>query len=66
MLQAAEQSVLGGTQRGGPAAVLRSAETVNTRACHMGKAQITGPVADQAVVAIAGDRPVDQSDAAAI
>ena len=32
----------------------------------MGKAQITSPVADQAVVAMAGDRPVDQSDAAAM
>ena len=33
---------------------------------HVGKAQITGPVTDQAVVAMAGDRPVNQSDAAAI
>jgi hypothetical protein len=120
LLQAAEQSVLGGTQRGGPAAVLQSAATVNARAGHVGRAQITGPVADagatvveaelggrrvvtesigrqvvskmvtpapvamtdppgaldkdavtigralEAVVAMAGDRPVDQSDAAAI
>ena len=40
--------------------------TVNARAGHVGKAQITGPVTDQAVVAMAGDRPVDQSDAVAI
>lgn len=120
VLQAAEQSVLGGTQRGGPAAALQSAATVNARAGHVGKAQVAGPVADAgaavteaevagrrvvtesvggqvvaklvtpapvamadppgaldkdavtigralvAVVAMAGDRPVDQSDAAAI
>jgi hypothetical protein len=38
LLQAAEQSVLGGTQRGGPADVLQSAATVNARAGHVGRA----------------------------
>jgi hypothetical protein len=45
-LQAAEQSVLGGTQKGGPAAVLQSVATVNARAGHVGRAQTACPVAD--------------------
>uniref|UniRef100_A0A804M3U9 SMP domain-containing protein n=1 Tax=Zea mays TaxID=4577 RepID=A0A804M3U9_MAIZE len=64
-LQAAEQSVLGGTQKGGPAAVLQSAATVNARAGHVGRAQTACPVADAGATVteteLAGRRVVTES-----
>lgn len=64
-LQAAEQSVLGGTQKGGPAAVLQSVATVNARAGHVGRAQTACPVADAGATIteteLAGRRVVTES-----
>ncbi|AQK62590.1 Late embryogenesis abundant protein 31 [Zea mays] len=64
-LQAAEQSVPGGTQKGGPAAVLQSVATVNARAGHVGRAQTACPVADAGATIteteLAGRRVVTES-----
>ncbi|KAK1644127.1 hypothetical protein QYE76_061932 [Lolium multiflorum] len=51
LLQSAEDTVqgLGQTQKGGPAAVMQSAATLNARAGHVGRAQLSGPVADAGV-----------------
>ncbi|KAF8775659.1 hypothetical protein HU200_004440 [Digitaria exilis] len=57
LLQAAEQETLGQTQKGGPAAVLQSAATVNTRAGHVGKGQITGPIADAGATVVETELP---------
>ncbi|KAJ0110845.1 hypothetical protein Patl1_03356 [Pistacia atlantica] len=92
-MQAAENMVLGQTQKGGPAAVMQSAATVNQRAGLVNRGAVSDIARDQgvtvtetvidgqrviveAVVTIGealeatalsvGDKPVDQSDAAAI
>ncbi|CAN6286839.1 unnamed protein product [Urochloa humidicola] len=46
LLQSAEETALGKTQKGGPAAVLQSAAALNARAGHVGKGEITGPAAE--------------------
>uniref|UniRef100_A0A453LSS0 SMP domain-containing protein n=1 Tax=Aegilops tauschii subsp. strangulata TaxID=200361 RepID=A0A453LSS0_AEGTS len=59
MLQSAENEVLGlgQTQKGGPAAVMQSAATLNARAGHVGRGQLTGPVADAGVTVTEADLP---------
>ena len=59
MLQSAENEVLGlgQTQKGGPAAVMQSAATINARAGHVGRGQLTGPVADAGVTVTEADLP---------
>ncbi|KAF2941300.1 hypothetical protein DAI22_03g337100 [Oryza sativa Japonica Group] len=53
-LQSAEEAVLGEAQKGGPAAAMQSAAAINARAGHVGRAQVTGAIADEGVaVAVA-------------
>ncbi|CAN6297796.1 unnamed protein product [Urochloa humidicola] len=65
LLQSAEQTVLGQTQRSGPAAVMQSAAALNARAGHVGKGEITGPAADAGATVteaeISGRRVVSES-----
>ncbi|KQK13231.1 late embryogenesis abundant protein D-34-like [Brachypodium distachyon] len=51
LMQSAEDSVLGlgQTQKGGPAAAMQSAATVNARAGHVGRGQLSGLAADEGV-----------------
>jgi hypothetical protein len=51
LLQSAEDIVqgLGHTQKGGPAAVMQSAATLNARDGHVGRAELSGPIADAGV-----------------
>ncbi|KAG7014451.1 hypothetical protein SDJN02_24628, partial [Cucurbita argyrosperma subsp. argyrosperma] len=78
-MQAAENMLLGQTPRGGPAAVMQSAANINERTGLVGHSDVTDVARDQGVTdsitigealeasAIsAGDKPIDQSDAAAI
>lgn len=48
-MQAAENIVLGQTQRGGPAAVMQSAATLNERAGLVGHSQVTNVARDEGV-----------------
>jgi hypothetical protein len=59
LLQSAEDTVqgLGHTQKGGPAAVMQSAATLNARAGHVGRAQLSGPVADAGVAVTETELP---------
>ncbi|XP_040377745.1 late embryogenesis abundant protein D-34 [Oryza brachyantha] len=57
LLQSAEQTVLGETQRGGPAAAMQSAAGINARAGHVGRGQVTGPVADAGVAVTETELP---------
>lgn len=57
LLQSAEHVVLGQTQKGGPAAVMQSGASLNARASHVGRGQITGPAADAGVTVTETDLP---------
>uniref|UniRef100_A0ACD5X734 Uncharacterized protein n=1 Tax=Avena sativa TaxID=4498 RepID=A0ACD5X734_AVESA len=59
LLQSAENTVqgLGQTQKGGPAAVMQSAATLNARAGHVGRGQVSGPVADAGVAVTETELP---------
>ncbi|KAI3924980.1 hypothetical protein MKX01_009808 [Papaver californicum] len=57
MMQSAESSILGQTQKGGPASVMQSAATQNVRAGVVGRTQVTGAAADQGVTVSETDLP---------
>ncbi|KAI3962003.1 hypothetical protein MKX01_021886 [Papaver californicum] len=57
MMQSAESSILGQTQKGGPASVMQSAATQNVRAGVVGRTQVTGAAADQGVTISETDLP---------
>jgi hypothetical protein len=52
---------LGHTQKGGPAAVMQSAATLNARAGHVGRAQLSGPIADAGVAVTETELPAATS-----
>ncbi|KAI3928946.1 hypothetical protein MKW92_018587 [Papaver armeniacum] len=57
MMQSAESSILGQTQKGGPASVLQSAATQNVRAGVVDRSQVTAAAADQGVTVSETDLP---------
>uniref|UniRef100_A0A0D9ZD37 SMP domain-containing protein n=1 Tax=Oryza glumipatula TaxID=40148 RepID=A0A0D9ZD37_9ORYZ len=56
-LQSAEEAVLGEAQKGGPAAAMQSAAAINARAGHVGRAQVTGAIADEGVAVAETELP---------
>jgi hypothetical protein len=63
LLQSAEDIVqgLGHTQKGGPAAVMQSAATLNVPAGHVGRAQLSGPIPDAGVAVTKTELPAAAS-----
>ncbi|RZC88396.1 hypothetical protein C5167_016199 [Papaver somniferum] len=57
MMQSAESSILGQTQKGGPASVMQSAATQNVRAGVVDRSQVTAAAADQGVTVSETDLP---------